>query len=70
MKSLEGVNRIVQPQWRPGMIVHQQLGGELKTVFDGLTAAPLPDKLMQLADALEEAFQRGDLFEARPGRRA
>jgi hypothetical protein len=41
----------------------QRLGHELKCMFDTLTAGPLPDRLIQLADALEEAFQRGDLFD-------
>lgn len=43
----------------------QRLGQDLKTMFDNLTAGPMPDRLLQLADALEEAFQRGDLFEPR-----
>jgi len=47
-----------------------QLGCELKTMFDSLTAGPLPDRLVQLADALEEAFRRGELFEAKPRRDA
>jgi hypothetical protein len=34
-------------------------------MFDGLTAGPMPDRLLQLADALEEAFQRGELYEPR-----
>jgi hypothetical protein len=41
------------------------LGDELKTMFDSLTNGPLPDRLLQLADALEEAFNRGDLFDSR-----
>ena len=45
-----------------------QLGCELKTMFDTLTAGPLPDRLVQLADALEEAFSRGELFEPKRGR--
>ena len=36
------------------------IGGPLRTVFEQ-TAGPLPDKLLQLADALEDAFQRGEL---------
>lgn len=39
------------------------LGQELKSMFDTLTSGPMPDRLVQLADALEEAFKRGELFE-------
>lgn len=38
-------------------------GQDLKSMFDNLTAGPMPDCLLQLAYALEEAFQRGDLFD-------
>ena len=41
----------------------QRLGQDIKSMFDNLTAGPVPDRLLQLADALEEAFQRGDLFD-------
>jgi hypothetical protein len=51
-----------------GADAQAQLGCELKTMFDSLTAGPLPDRLVQLADALDEAFRRGELFEAKPGR--
>ena len=37
------------------------LGATLKHFFDGVTAGPLPDRLMQLADELEAAFERGEL---------
>lgn len=54
----------VEPQWPivsdPAM--QTRLGCELKTMFDSLTAGPLPDRLVQLADALDEAFRRGELF--------
>lgn len=53
----------------PGMDPKARLGCELKTMFDSLTAGPMPDRLTQLADALEEAFHRGELFEGKPGRR-
>ena len=43
----------------------ERMGAELKTLFEALTAGPMPDRLLQLADALEEAFQKGDLFEPR-----
>ena len=39
------------------------LGDELKQMFGNLTAGPLPDRMVQLADALEEAFRRGELFD-------
>jgi len=39
------------------------LGRDLKWMFDSLTAGPMPDRLIELADALEEAFERGELFE-------
>lgn len=41
----------------------ERIGAELKSMFETLTAGPMPDRLLQLADALEEAFQRGELFE-------
>jgi hypothetical protein len=41
----------------------ERMGAELKTMFESLTAGPMPDRLLQLADALEDAFQRGDLFD-------
>jgi hypothetical protein len=41
------------------------IGDELKTMFDAITSGPMPERLLQLADALEEAFRRGDLFEPR-----
>jgi hypothetical protein len=43
------------------------LGGRLKTYFDQLTESPPPDRLMQLAEALEEALEQGDL--GRPTKR-
>jgi hypothetical protein len=42
------------------------LGDDLKSMFDTITSGPMPERLLQLADALEEAFRRGDLFEPRP----
>lgn len=44
-------------------VPQEALGRELKSMFDSLTAGPLPPRLLELADALEEAFQRGELFE-------
>ena len=43
----------------------QRIGADLKTMFDNLTAGPMPERLLQLADALEDAFQRGELFETK-----
>ena len=37
------------------------LGTRLKVYFDGLTAGPVPDHLLKLTEALEAAFERGDL---------
>ena len=45
-----------------------EIGDQLKRMFGDMTAGPLPDRLVDLADALEEAFQRGELF-APPARR-
>jgi hypothetical protein len=41
--------------------VEQALGSRLKTFFDGVVASPIPDKIQQLAKALEDALDRGDL---------
>ena len=67
MKSFHDVGR--QPRNDPAAIAsppQERLGAELKCMFEDLTAGPMPDRLLQLADALEEAFQRGELFENRP----
>ena len=37
------------------------LGARLKVYFDDLTAGPVPDHLLKLTEALEAAFERGDL---------
>ena len=37
------------------------LATRLKLYFDGLTQGPVPDHLLQLTEALEVAFERGDL---------
>ncbi len=37
------------------------LGSCLKTFFDGVTVSPIPDRIQQLAKALEDALERGDL---------
>ena len=40
-----------------------QLGDQLKRMFGEVSADPMPSRLLELADALEEAFQRGELFD-------
>ena len=49
-----------------------ELGDQLKGMFDRVVTGPMPARLLDLADRLEEAFQRGDLFEVSvtPTRRA
>jgi hypothetical protein len=47
-------------QRRP-ISLDRALGGRLKTYFDQLTESPPPDRLVQLAEALEEALEQGDL---------
>ena len=42
-----------------------EIGDQLKGMFDRLTSGPMPKRLIDLADALEEAFQRGELFDAK-----
>ena len=39
-----------------------ELGDRLKVMFGEMSAGPLPPRLLELADRLEEAFQRGELF--------
>ena len=41
--------------------LEQPLGDQLKTYFDSLTAGPVPDRLLRLTEALEAAFERGEL---------
>lgn len=45
-----------------------EIGDQLKRMFGEITEGPLPSRLLELADQLEEAFQRGELFETRSGR--
>jgi hypothetical protein len=45
----------------PPALPDEPLGDQLKSYFDRLTAGPVPDKLMRLTQALEEAFERGEL---------
>lgn len=42
------------------------LGDELKGMFDLMCDGPMPKRLIDLADALEEAFRRGELHAAQP----
>jgi hypothetical protein len=37
------------------------LGPCLKSFFDGVTASPIPERIQQLAKALEDALERGDI---------
>jgi hypothetical protein len=57
-------------QWStPPAVAQERLGCELKLMFDHLTAGPLPDRLGQLAAAVDEALRRGDLYgDSRPRR--
>jgi len=41
--------------------MEQALGSCLKTFFDGVVASPIPDRIQQLAKALEDALDSGDL---------
>lgn len=40
-----------------------ELGEQLKMMFGEMSSGPMPARLTELADRLEEAFQRGELFE-------
>jgi hypothetical protein len=37
------------------------LGDQLKSYFDDIVAGPVPDRLLKLTDALDQAFDRGEL---------
>ena len=37
------------------------VGDQLKVVFGEVASEPMPDRLRQLAEALEDALQRGEL---------
>ncbi len=47
-----------------------ELGDRLKVMFGEMSSGPMPPRLLELADRLEEAFQRGELFGTCEGRRA
>jgi hypothetical protein len=42
------------------------VGDRLKVLFGDLARDPMPDRMRQLAEALEEAMQRGELGRRRP----
>lgn len=46
-----------------------ELGDRLKSMFGEMSSGPMPPSLLELADRLEEAFQRGELFGAPCNRR-
>lgn len=61
---IERQSRLPQPQASidtPSV----EIGDQLKCMFDHLTDGPMPRRLLDLADALEEAFQRGELFDVK-----
>ena len=62
-----------QPGSEPGVIAAlnpaPELGDQLKRMFGDMTAGPMPSRLVELADALEAAFQRGELVD-KPCRRS
>ena len=47
-----------------------ELGDRLKVMFGEMSSGPMPPRLLELADRLEEAFQRGELFTGCSRRRA
>ena len=49
------------PRESPAASLEQPLGDQLKSYFDSLTAGPVPDRLLRLTEALEAAFERGEL---------
>ena len=49
------------PRESPAASLEQPLGDQLKTYFDSLVAGPVPDRLLRLTEALEAAFERGEL---------
>jgi hypothetical protein len=44
--------------------------GKLRAVFSGVSDEPMPDDLTNLANLLEAAFERGDLFAGKTKRPA
>ena len=49
------------PQGPAVVRVEEALGVQLKSYFDDLTSGPVPDSLLKLTEALEAAFERGEL---------
>ena len=45
------------------------VGDGLRRMFDDVVAAPMPHSLVALCDALEDAFNRGELSAAKTHRR-
>lgn len=73
MKSLQNVRiEIEGPPGPPPQVglADAALTAELKTFFDSLTTQPLPDRMLELAQALEDAFGRGELYAADRRRRS
>ena len=56
------------PPAAPSPAVQPELGD--RVMFGELSAGPMPPRLLELADRLEEAFQRGELVAACGERRA
>ncbi len=44
--------------------LHEPMSVHLKTAYDGMTG-PMPHRMQELADALDAAFQRGELGPAK-----
>jgi hypothetical protein len=45
----------------PEQAIELTLGSCLKTFFDGVSSSPIPDRIQQLAKALEDALDHGEL---------
>ena len=65
MQMLErslSIRRITFMEEPEEVVGAEHIGACLKTFFDGVTTScPMPDRLLELADALEAALERGDL---------
>ncbi len=46
------------------------VGDGLRRMFGDVVAAPMPSSLIELCEALEDAFNRGELSRGSPRRRA
>jgi len=66
MKSLQNVRIEIEGPTTPPRagLADAPLTAELRVFFDSLTAQPLPDRMLELAQALEDAFGRGELYAA------